>query len=285
MPVLDLSSLPAPTIIEEISFETILADLMEDANERFATAGIAYDVGGLETDPVKIVLEAAAYRETLLRARVNAAARSNLLAYSTGADLDGLAAFYGVTRQDGELDVDLRGRVVLAILGRSTAGPEEWYEFHARSADGRIREVKAYRVDGGPRLRLALLSKVNGGVPDGPMLAAVTAAVTAADVRSLNDVIEVVSAAQQTINVAAKVWLLPDAPITVFTGLEAVLRAAWAAETGIGFDLNPSWIAARLHVPGVSKVEVIAPALPAVVGDANAIVLGTVTLTNEGRLR
>ena len=83
--------MPKPAVIEELAFETILAELMADAVARFAAAGIDYDVGNLETDPVKIVLEAAAYRETLLRARVNDAARANLLSFAAATDLDHLA--------------------------------------------------------------------------------------------------------------------------------------------------------------------------------------------------
>jgi phage-related baseplate assembly protein len=284
MPI-DFSSLPKPAIIAEIDFEAILEALIEDAIERFTAAGVDYDVDNLETDPVKIQLEVDAFREGLLRAAINAAAKANLLPFANGSDLDHLAGFYDVERLSLELDPALRQRVVLAISGRSTAGPEEWYEFHAKSADVRIREVKVHKVDGGPKVRVAVLSSVNGGVPDAPMLSAVTEAVNNPAVRSVNDVIEVAAATQQTVNIIAKIWLLPEAPITVFEGLDAVLTAAWAAESGIGFDLNPSWIAARLHVAGVSKVEVTAPAAPVTVADTHAIALGTRTITLEGRLR
>lgn len=282
---LDFSTLPAPAIIEGLSFEAILDALVDDVTARFVAAGVDYDVGNLETDPVKIILEAAAYREVLLRARVNDAARANLVAFAIGSDLDHLAGFYDVTRLLNETDAALRSRVVLAIQGRSPAGPEERYMAVARAADVRVREVRVYRVDDGPKLRVALLSSDDGGVPDAPMLAAVTAAVNAPAVRVVSDMIEVVAATQATANVAAQIWLLPDTPIAVFDGLEAVLRTAWAAEAGIGFDLNPSWIASRLHVAGVSRVNVTAPAAPVVVDDNNAVALGTVTLTMMGRSR
>lgn len=282
---IDFSTLPPPAAIATLSFDTILAALMADVETRFTAAGIDYDVGNLETDPVKIIFEAAAYREIMIRAQINDAVKANLLPFALGADLDHLAAFYEVERLDGETDGALRGRVVLAIMGRSPAGSEEWYAFHAKSADVRIREVKVYQVDGGPKLRVAVLSAVNGGVPDSPMLAAVTAAVTARSVRGINDVVEVVAATQQTVNITARVWLLPEAPQSVLTGLPTVLRDAWASEGGIGFDLNPSWIAARLHVPGVSKIEVTAPAAPVVAEDIKAIALGTINLTDMGRLR
>ncbi|MER9961636.1 baseplate J/gp47 family protein [Mesorhizobium sp. M0045] len=282
---LDFSTLPAPAIIEMLDFEAVVDALIADVTVRFAAAGVDYDVGNLETDPVKIILEAAAYREVLLRARINDAARANLIAFATGSDLDHLAGFYDVIRLAGETDEALRSRVVLAIQGRSPAGPEERYMFVARSADVRVKEVRVYRVDGGPNIRIALLASDNGGVPDAAMLAAVTSAVSAAGVRVVSDVVEVLAATQVTSNIAAKVWLLPDTPMAVFDGLEATLRAAWSAEGGIGFDLNPSWIASKLHAVGVAKVEVTAPAASVVVDGNTAIAVGTVALTFSGRQR
>ncbi len=57
----DISGLGRPAVIEALDYEAILMALMADANARFAAAGIPYNVGTLETDPVKIVLEVAAY--------------------------------------------------------------------------------------------------------------------------------------------------------------------------------------------------------------------------------
>jgi phage-related baseplate assembly protein len=217
-----------------------------------------------------------------LRARVNDAARANLLAFAAAGDLDHLAAFYGVARLVGEADAGLRARVVLAILGRSTAGPEEWYAYHALSADVRIKEVRVHRIDGGPEIGVSVLSNEDGGVPDQAMLDAVEAAVTAPSVRVISDVVTVAAATQSTENIAAQIWLLPGTPYSVFEGLEDVLRAAWDAESGIGFDLNPSWVAAKLHVPGVAKVSVTSPSAPVVVADVLAVAIGDMTLTYAG---
>lgn len=284
MPI-DLTSLPAPTAIEALDFEAVLIALMADVNARFTTAGIDYDVGNLETDPVKIILEAAAYRETLLRARVNDAFKSALVAFAAGSNLDHLGAFYDAVRLVGESDDRFRSRIVLAIQGRSPAGPEERYAFVAMSSDIRVREVEVYRVEGTPAVRIAVLATDNGGVPDAPLLAAVTAAVTAPDVRVVSDVIEVVAATQSVTNIAAQIWLLPGAPDAVFTGLEAKLRSDFTLEGGIGFDLNPSWVTSRLHVAGVSRVNVTSPAAPVVLADNVATSIGTVTLTFMGRSR
>lgn len=137
-------------MIETLDYEAILAALLADARDRFADAGVDYDVGNLETDPVKIVLEAAAYREVLLRARVNDAAKANLVAFSAGSDLDHLAGFYDVERLPDEADLALRERVILAITGRSTAGPRDWYRSAARRASVRAGDAAVHRVGLGP---------------------------------------------------------------------------------------------------------------------------------------
>src|SRR5262245_34679611 len=127
MATIDLAAFPPPEAIETLDFEVILAAVMADAQARFDLAGIAYDVGGLETDPVKIVAEAASYRELLLRARINDAIRANLLAFARGADLDHLAAFYDAARMPAEGDDRFRLRIQLIIQGRSTGGTEPRY--------------------------------------------------------------------------------------------------------------------------------------------------------------
>ncbi|QKC90001.1 baseplate J protein [Mesorhizobium sp. NZP2234] len=275
-----LEGLPVPAIIATLSYEEI----------RLATINKLVDIDPsysalLESDPAIKVIEASSYQDIVLRARVNDAARANLLFFAAGSDLDHLAAFYDVLRLVGETDSALRSRTVLAIQGRSTGGTEERYKFIARTADVRVKDVAVYQVDGGPKLRVALLSLVNGGVPDAPMLAAVLAAVTATDVRAINDVIEVVPATQAPQNIVLNVWLLPNAPLAIIDSMETLIRSAWFDESGIGFDLNPSWLAARVHLPGVSKVEVVTPAAPVVVSDNQAATLGTITANFAGRLR
>ena len=80
--------------METLSFESILRAMKDD----FAARHPAFDAW-LESDPAIKLMEAAAYRELLIRQRVNDAARSVMPAFAAGADLDHFAAFYGVERQ------------------------------------------------------------------------------------------------------------------------------------------------------------------------------------------
>lgn len=286
---IDLASLPAPDAVEALSYEAILAERkaffasLWEAVRQAAPDLPAYDVAMLETDPAMIVLQESAYRETLLRARVNDSVRASLLAMATGADLDHVAAFWGLQRLSGESDSRLRFRTQLSIFGRSPAGTPERYRAVAMAADVRIADVVAYTAPALPVVRLAVLNSLAGGAPFPEMLAAVEAAVTADGVRVTSDRIVVESAVRRIVNVSADVWLLPSAPQAVFNGLAEALRAAWAAEGGLGRDLSLAWITARLMRPGVARVAVTAPAQDFVAGFHEAIALDAVTLTDRGR--
>ncbi len=286
-----LSSIPTPSVVEEISYEAIVQRQKDKFQELWEAVRVSYpelpdyDVSMLETDPAMIIIEAESYRELLMRARTNDAARANLLRWATGADLDNLAADHGVVRLEGESDERLKQRIVLADQGRSTAGPEEWYEYHAMSVDIDVAEAKVYKPGAGPEISVAILSVSNGGVASPALLSDVETALTAKGVRGMNDVLSVVAAAQATVNITYNVWLLPEASEAILDTLEDVLRDAWAAEGGIGFDLLPAWITARLMVDGVSKIEVTAPAVDQICDDNSAIALGTITGTYMGRNR
>jgi phage-related baseplate assembly protein len=285
MATIDIAVFPPPEAIETLDFEVILAEVMADAQSRFDAAGIAYDVGALETDPVKIVAEAAAYRELLLRARINDAVRSNLLAFARGTDLDHLAAFYDAVRLADESDERFRLRTLLAVQGRSTGGTVPRYRAVALGVDRRVADAAVYRVGTTPLIQIAVTATDNNGVADAALLAAVVAAVNAPAVRMVNDTIQVLAAVRNIVDVDAKVWLLPEAAGSLIEALVPALRTDWAAEGGLGFDLTREWLAARLMKTGVQRVEILTPIANLTVPPSQAISLGAVTLTLAGRDR
>ena len=126
---IDLSALPAPAVVEALDYEAILAELVADYRLRWPEHS-----AWVESDPALKIFEAAAYREYLVRARVNDAARSVMLAHAEGADLDQLAALFAVARLAGESDGGLRRRVLLSLGAHNTAGSAAGYEYWARSA-------------------------------------------------------------------------------------------------------------------------------------------------------
>lgn len=149
----DLSQLPAPAVIEPLDFEAIFSAMLDDLQTRDPLFDAL-----VESDPAYAILQVAAYRELLLRQRINEAARANLLAFAKKADLDNLVAFYNVKRLQTdpgdpeaippiepsfETDEELLRRAQAAMHGFSTAGPERAYIYHALSADGRALDVSA----------------------------------------------------------------------------------------------------------------------------------------------
>ncbi len=100
MATIDLSLLPPPFVVEELDYETLLAErkatLISLYPEEQRTA-VARTLS-LESEPLVKLLQENAYREVILRQRVNDAARAVMVAYAVGSDLDQLGANNNVER-------------------------------------------------------------------------------------------------------------------------------------------------------------------------------------------
>ncbi len=70
-------------IVEKPNSEEIFSRMKEELVRRDETFS-----GLVESDPAMKVLEVAAWRELLLRQRINEAVKGNLLKFATGEDLD-----------------------------------------------------------------------------------------------------------------------------------------------------------------------------------------------------
>src|SRR5690554_113971 len=97
---IDLSQLPSPEVLEELDFERILADRKAALVELHPEAerDEIRRLLEIESEPLTKLLEENAYRELLLRARINSAAKAVMLAHAQGGDLDQIGANYGVER-------------------------------------------------------------------------------------------------------------------------------------------------------------------------------------------
>lgn len=269
---IDLSRLPAPQIIGQRGFEAILADLQADLLARFPAYSAA-----LESDPVQKILELSAYRELVLRADFNLRARGTLIAYATGADLDNLAGLYAVERlvlvpanpATGaaavmESDDALRARVLLAPDSFTVAGPASAYVFHALSASGDVLDASAVSPEPGEVL-VSLLARPTEAQPSGEaspeLIGLVEAALSADTVRPLTDLVTVQSAAVTAFSVVARLHIFagPDRNLILATAIANL--EAWLDENRrLGRDVPRSALIAALHVGGVQRVNLIAPA-------------------------
>lgn len=268
---IDLSRLPAPDIVEVLDAEAIIASIKADVISRSPELT---SVLALESEPVVKLIEAVAYREILLRARVNDAARAVLLATASGADLDNLAALFGVVRllvapadlsqippvaALYETDTALRRRTQLALEGYSVAGPRGAYMFHALTAHASIKDVSVSSPAPGDVL-VVLLTSAGVGTASAEVIAAAATALNADDVRPLCDTVNVQSATVVTFTVAAVLEMSggPDGSV-VLAAAQAALTAYLASTHMVGVPVRLSGLYAALHQPGVSRVILSAP--------------------------
>jgi len=272
----DLSLLSAPDVVEQIDFEAVFAAMLADLQARDPTFTAL-----VESDPAYKILEVAAYRETLVRQRVNEAAKAIMLAYATGADLDQIGANFNVQRlvldpgdpndvppvpPTYESDTELRRRIQLSFEGFSTAGPRGAYIFHALGADPDVLDASVQSPVPGEVL-VTVLSRQGDGTADPALVLAVAAVLSADDVRPLTDQVTVQGATIVTYTVEAVLTLYsgPD-PAVVLATAQAALDAYVAARQRIGQDVTRSGIFAALHQPGVQNVALAAPAADLVIG-------------------
>lgn len=275
----DLASLPAPAVIESLSFETIFEELQTEFQSRYPNYSAL-----LASDPAVKLLEVAAYREVLLRNRINSAAKASLLAFATGGDLDHLAAFYGVTRLADETDEALRLRTRQRIIGFANAGGAAHYRYWALSASPEVADVEVDSPEPG-RVRISVLAKGEEQTVSNAVLDAVRAVVLRDDIRVLTDTVEVVPAELIPVTVHARLWLYPDAPMETLSAIEAVFAFTLAACAGLGWDLTRSWIVGQLQRAGVHKVELLSPTTDIRVAANQAVRLLSLNLDFAGRER
>ena len=285
-----LSKLPDPTIIDALDFEAMYDATTADFLTRWAARRAAdpslpeITTLCLESDSMVVELEAYIGREAKLRQRVNEAARAQLLAFAEGNDLEHLAAFYDVYRMAGEGDDRLRQRIILEIQGRSSGGPPARYKAVAMAADIRVASVNIYRNGRSPVINVAIYSTAPDGVASADLIAKVQSALESDKVQLVNDTIVVASAVRNVVNLAADIWLLPDADDATVTRASTELRTAWAAEQALGRDLNVSWWTSKLMIAGVAKIVPTASVTDVEAPDSEAIAIGAISLNLRGRL-
>lgn len=304
---IDLASLPAPDAVQIPDFEALLAARKADIVARFAARvndpvllADLQAVLGLESEPLTIDAEAGAYRETVVRERINDAVRAVLLATTQGADLDNLVVRLGVERMTApanpsavppvpeyrESDNDLKRRYILALEAFSTAGPYGAYLFHALSAHPHVKDAGVYGpeeefVDPG-HARIVVLSRTGTGVPTQQVLDAVLAKLSAKDTRPLTDSVDVVAANVMNYAIAYHLEIPrgPD-PALVVAAAEEALAAYAAQRHRVGAIVADSGLDAAAHRPGVERAIRSLPVAEVDPGKQGAAWCTSVTVTWE----
>jgi len=220
-----------------------------------------------------------------------------MVAYALDGDLDQLGANNGVTRLTitpaddttipptpavMEGNDDFRLRIASAFEGLSVAGPTGAYEYHAKSADGRVADASA--ISPSPSVvTVTVLAREGSGVASDELLAVVSAALNDEDVRPVADRVSVQSAKIVEYEIVAELYLYPgpeSEPIRAAS--EAKLAAFVSAQKRLGRDIRLSALYAAMHVEGVQRVNLIKPSADVVLDKTQAAYCTGYTLTVGG---
>ena len=268
---IELEKLPEPTIVETLNYSSIKDSLIAE----FKARATDYD-SIVESDPAYKLLEVAGYLDVLIRARINDALMGNLLAKAVGSDLDHLAAFYGVQRQQTdpgnpsatppieptyETDSRLRTRAQLALEALTTAGSEGAYTFHALTSSSEVKDVDIYGPSDEPgRVVVTVLSNDGDGMPSDNLLGTVNGALNSENIRPLTDfvTIQAPEIIHYTVIVTLFFYSGPD-PLVVKALSEQKLNDYVTEHHLLGHDIPLSGIYAALHQVGVQRVVLTTP--------------------------
>lgn len=294
MATVDLSELPPPEIIATLDFEIILSDVK-------AMIIAAYPVGQqqaiaaaleLESEPLMVLAQVIAYRELMLRQVINDGAAACMLSHSTGGDLDNLAANNNTERltiveetdtTDAvmESDAALRLRAQSAFEGLSVAGPTGAYEYFAKSASGKVADVKA-SSPAPAEVVVSVLSAEGDGTASDELIATVNAKLSDESIRPVGDRLTVQSAEIISYDINATLYLYPGPESEpIVNAAEASLQKWLKSQWRIGLDVARSAILAALHVQGVQRVELDLPER-LIISDTQAARCASVTITRGG---
>ncbi|RIJ12036.1 baseplate assembly protein [Pseudomonas sp. 91RF] len=267
--LIDLSELPAPDVLEPLDFEDTYSEALGVFRGHMGQNWTA----SLESDPVTKLLEVGSYIKLGNRARVNDAAKAQLLAYATGADLDHLAANVNLKRlviqaadplavppvaAVMESHDALRERIQLAYEGLTTAGPRNSYILHARNASALVADATA-ESPAPACVDVTVLGLEGDGTAGPELLALVAAAVNDDDVRPVGDRVTVRGAEILRYRVDAVLHMRGAGPENDAALTEAIRRLeAWInPRRRLGVEVARSGVDAQLHVAGVGRVELM----------------------------
>ena len=275
MSTVDFSQLPEPNLIQELDYESIF----NERKEKFIALYPATEqnqwrtILNRESDPVVKVLQENAYLELLYRNKCNADARSLLLAYAEGSDLDHLALTeYGlirliVTPADNsvvppspaiyESDERLRERCLLSFDGMNTAGSANAYRYFALSADGRVDGIKVKSDEETPCFLDIVITQVDSenGAASAELIQIVQTALDPDTVRPVGDRPTVKSSIATNYQIEASLYVgknAEDALLLEAANIRLDKYIKNAQKNGESIYLSA--IYAALHVDGIERV-------------------------------
>ena len=270
---LNLTNLPDPKVFYTIDYEQELSALESD----FIAKNPDYAALTLESDPIKKLLELAAYRTVLYKNEVNEKLKQTMLAFATKSNLDQIAANTVTSRliiDEGdptanppipptyEDDEALRFRAQNAPETWTVAGPKKAYEFFARKVSGNIRDVKvlAHTPKAGD-VSLYVITHDNNGEPSDELLSEIEHYLSDEERRPLNDSIFVNSAEFKDIDIALTItYYAGQDKERINAEIEERLLTLVDSTFKISEELTLSAINKTAKISGVQNVKHQSPA-------------------------
>ena len=292
---IDISLLPTPDVIETLEYEAILAQHKADLVSLFPECE---PLLALESEPLVKLLRVSAWRELLLRQRVNEACRALLLPFAKGADLDHIGTTYHRTQRllisagDAtttpptpavwERDEDYMYRCTLAPASFSVAGPSGAYEYHALSASGEVKNAFPHSPNPGS-VDVYVLSNIGDGTPTAALLATVDAALQPTAIRPMCDEVITKPAIVKLYQITAVIYgyegIVSDLAVIAANSN----AAAYATEhCRINHSIFHAGIEASIKVSGVSDIEISSPVASIINGVGEAAYCTAVNITYGG---
>lgn len=267
---LDLSRLPAFQLVA-VDYEAERAAVLERTRARLEQINVLLDVTD-ETHPIVILAEEFAYTRTLGLQQMNDGGKRLTVAYGDGPALDHLAAtFYAdlgddVLRQPGEGDDRYRWRLMLAA-GARVPGSLPGYMFWALTRAPKLTDAQALNHASGlvrpGTIAVILLGDPDDAGPAGEAAQVELARAALLDVRHRlgTDTLQIRAASRLDASLNAQLELEgpgPDSTL-VLNAAGAKLAAFLKDRRRIGAEVSMTSLAAALTVPGVLRVNFLAP--------------------------
>lgn len=299
--IIDLNNLPVPKVVQELSYETLLAQ----RKDKFLSLQENDDMRQhwqarlqLESEPVVKLLEENAYLELLLRTHINESAKAVMLAYATGSDLDQLGALFGIKRliiQAGDVNANppiptqyedderFRTRIQMSLEGLTTAGSRASYEFHALSTSAKIKDVDVTSPTAGT-VKVAILSTEGQGTANSDLINAVKEQLNAEHIRPLTDTVLVESAVILPYEIRATLTLYPTVlESVVMANVNQAITHYANKQHLLGIDITLSGIYSALHQEGVQNVKLTQPLADLIVQPHQAAYCSQIQINVGGR--
>ena len=195
-----LDSEQPPEFVEQLSYEAILAENIDIVKQ----LAPAWDES--PTSQTYKILQNFAYREFLLRERLNSQMLQTLLRFSSGDGVDDIAILGGVLRKDEEEDAELKRRYLLSLEGFSV-GTEAGIKANVLSSPLELGDVQIRVTLTIPQIlvEIAALKKDFTPLSDAADLATLLTELTASDKVMLGVTVNTVAATETAYSIEVTV--------------------------------------------------------------------------------